>query len=133
MLLERANVLYLLLESIENEMAEESPMFVGTATNPEKGTQPYFTFYVKAVGKETKALYHNGTMNARISRPLGRSYITSTGSEFGDYEHIVLIAEGMGITPWISVLHYIKERQHSIKTRSIDLIWSIHSIGKRKG
>jgi predicted ferric reductase len=104
----------------------ESPMLVNTE---EKGKQ-FFTFYIKAVGRETKALYHIETMKARISRPLGRPYITNAGSEFGDYERIVLIVEGMGITPWISVLHYIREKQHAIKTRSVDLIWSIHSIGK---
>lgn len=67
-------------------------------------------------------------IDARISRPLGRPYITNAGSEFGDYESVVLIAEGVGITPWISVLNYIEEKHHAIKTKSVDLIWSIHTI-----
>lgn len=67
-------------------------------------------------------------IKARMSRPLGRPYITNAGSEFGDYESIVLVAEGVGITPWISVLNYIEEKQHAIKTKSVDLIWSIHTI-----
>ncbi|GAA5815144.1 hypothetical protein MFLAVUS_008650 [Mucor flavus] len=70
----------------------------------------------------------NKTMQARISRPMGRPYITNAGTEFGDYNTIVLVAEGMGITPWISVLHYIKEREHAIHTKSVYFIWSVRSI-----
>jgi predicted ferric reductase len=85
-----------------------------------------FTFYIKATGTRTKWLYDSTKMlQVSISKPLGRP-----GIEFGDFERVVLVAEGMGITPWISVLQYIEQKHHAIKTKSIDLIWSIHSIGR---
>ncbi|KAL7308727.1 hypothetical protein PS15m_011895 [Mucor circinelloides] len=92
-----------------------------------------FTFYIKATGKRTKPLYDvaqsgSKTIKARISKPLGRPYVTSSGAEFGDFDSVILVAEGMGITPWISVLQYIEQKQHAIKTKSLNLIWSIHSI-----
>ncbi|KAI7882081.1 uncharacterized protein EV154DRAFT_539978 [Mucor mucedo] len=60
------------------------------------------------------------TIQARISRPLGR------GFEFEDYESVVLVAEGMGITPWISVLDHL---QHATaRTRRVHVIWSVRSI-----
>lgn len=93
----------------------------------EDGTSK-FTFYIKATGARTKWLYDATKMlKVDISKPLGRS-----DSEFGDFERVVLVADGMGITPWISVLQYIEQKHHTIKTKSIDLIWSIHSIGKKE-
>lgn len=93
-----------------------------------------FTFYIKATGSRTKPLYDiaqsgSKTIKGRISKPMGRPYVTSAGAEFGDFDSVVLVAEGMGITPWISVLQYIEQKQHAIKTKSVNLIWSIHSIG----
>lgn len=95
----------------------------------------YFTFYVKATGNRTKPLYDiaqsgSNMIKVRISKPLGRPYVTSAGAEYGDFDSVILVAEGMGITPWISVLQYIEQKQHAIKTKSVNLIWSIHSIGK---
>jgi predicted ferric reductase len=94
----------------------------------------FFTFYIKATGNRTRPLYdiaqsRTKIIEARISKPLGRPYVTSSGAEFGDFESVILVAEGMGITPWLSVLQYIKQKQHAIKTKSASLIWSIHSIG----
>ncbi|KAK4520526.1 uncharacterized protein ATC70_008039 [Mucor velutinosus] len=93
----------------------------------------YFTFYIKATGNRTKPLYDiaqsgSKVIEARISKPLGRPYVTSAGAEFGDFDSVILVAEGMGITPWISVLQYVEQKQHAIKTKSVNLIWSIHSI-----
>ncbi|GAN11110.1 FAD binding protein [Mucor ambiguus] len=93
----------------------------------------YFTFYIKATGNRTKPLYDiaqsgSKAIKARISKPLGRPYVTSAGAEYGDFDSVILVAEGMGITPWISVLQYIEQKQHAIKTKSVNLIWSIHSI-----
>lgn len=82
----------------------------------------HFVFYIKSIGNETSQLYQieQEMIQARISRPLGR------GFEFGDYETIVLVAEGMGITPWISVLNYIQN--HTTKMRRVHVIWSIRNI-----
>lgn len=92
------------------------------------------TFYIKAFGKRTLSFYQKAVnqerVKLRISRPLGRPQLDLSGSEYGDYKTIVLIADGVGITPWISVLQYVHKKEHTIKTRSVQLIWSIHTIGK---
>lgn len=92
------------------------------------------TFYIKVSGKRTLSLYQKAVdqekVKMRISRPLGRPYLTIAGSEFGDFKTIVLIADGVGLAPWISVLQYVSERKETIKTRSVYLIWSIHAIGR---
>ncbi|CEJ02633.1 hypothetical protein RMCBS344292_16633 [Rhizopus microsporus] len=92
------------------------------------------TFYIKVSGKQTLSLYQKAVnqekVKMRISRPLGRPYLTIAGSEFGDFKTIVLIADGVGLAPWISVLQYVSDRKETIKTRSVYLIWSIHAIGR---
>ncbi|KAL9553398.1 hypothetical protein MBANPS3_003311 [Mucor bainieri] len=119
--------------SLKEEEEEEE----GTLNENEALARPldgqYFTFYIKATGNRTKPLYDiaqsgSKTIKARISKPLGRPYVTSAGAEYGDFDSVILIAEGMGITPWISVLQYVEQKQHAIKTKSVNLIWSIHSI-----
>ncbi|KAI9474075.1 MAG: hypothetical protein EXX96DRAFT_602384 [Benjaminiella poitrasii] len=89
----------------------------------------------RATGKRTKSLYamaeqqsQDKMIKIRVSRPLGRPFLTNAGAEFGDFETVVLVAEGMGITPWIAVLQYIEQKEHAIKTRSVHLIWSVHGI-----
>lgn len=95
-----------------------------------------FTFYIKVFGKHTLSLQQKAVdqekIKLRISRPLGRPHLDLSGSEYGDFETIVLIADGVGITPWISVLQYTHEKEHIIKTQYVHLIWSIHTIGKPK-
>lgn len=92
------------------------------------------TFYIKAFGKRTLSFYQKAVnqekVKLRISRPLGRPQLDLSGSEYGDYKTIVLIADGVGITPWISVLQYVHRKERTIKTRSLHLMWSIHTIGK---
>ncbi|PHZ08426.1 uncharacterized protein RHIMIDRAFT_75957 [Rhizopus microsporus ATCC 52813] len=92
------------------------------------------TFYIKVSGKRTLSLYQKAVdqekVKMRISRPLGRPYLTIAGSEFGDFKTIVLVADGVGLAPWISVLQYVSEKKETIKTRSVYLIWSIHAIGR---
>lgn len=91
-----------------------------------------FTFYIKVFGKHTLSLQQKAVdqekIKLRISRPLGRPHLDLSGSEYGDFETIVLIADGVGITPWISVLQYTHEKEHIIKTQYVHLIWSIHTI-----
>lgn len=80
-----------------------------------------FVFYIKSIGNDTRHLYQpegDSWIQARISRPLGR------GFEFGDYETVVLVAEGMGITPWISVLNHVQ----NTRTKRVHIIWSVRNI-----
>ena len=67
----------------------------------------------------------------RISKPLGRPTIDCAGRSYGDFEIVVLIAEGIGITPWLSVLQQLSQREHHVLTRQVTLIWSVRSTGKQ--
>ncbi|KAI8371130.1 hypothetical protein BD560DRAFT_434715 [Blakeslea trispora] len=93
--------------------------------------QASFVFYAKVKGKDTRALYDtppDQKMMARLSKPLGYPFVTFLGDAFGDYETVVLVAEGVGITPWLLLFQYMQEKQHAVKTRQIHLVWSIHTI-----
>jgi ferredoxin-NADP reductase len=85
-----------------------------------------FTFYIKASGKQTHALYDvaNSGMKRmnklRISRPLGLPLLGYQHHQ--DFDHIVIVSEGIGITPWLSLLELANHRVH------IDIIWSIRKI-----
>ncbi|KAI8968339.1 hypothetical protein BDF20DRAFT_895805 [Mycotypha africana] len=99
-------------------------------------------FYVKCQGKQTSKLLRKVTASAntsqtigdeavnmkiRISQPLGKPQC----HKFTWYERVFLIAEGMGITPWLSVLQYYGNgliQDNNQTTRCLDLIWSIHTI-----
>ena len=103
----------------------------------DKGAKAVFTFYIKANGRHTASLYQiaeSGDISClrhmRISRPLGKSTIDMAGRNYGDFEVVVLVAEGIGITPWISVLQQLGRREHHVQTKHIVLIWSIRSAGK---
>ncbi|KAI8335639.1 hypothetical protein EDC96DRAFT_450598 [Choanephora cucurbitarum] len=75
-------------------------------------------------GKHTRALYDGlpeKKVVARLSKPLGYRSV-----EFGDFETVVLVAEGVGITPWILLFQCLQEKQHNVKT--LCLLWSIHTI-----
>ncbi|KAI8989549.1 hypothetical protein BDB01DRAFT_848710 [Pilobolus umbonatus] len=89
-----------------------------------------YTFYIRARGKQTKKIYEytqNEKCRLRISKPLGRKYLNNK-AEYGDFKTIIMIADGTGITPWISVLDYLQNKEHLVKTKHVHLIWCIHSL-----
>ncbi|KAG2223143.1 hypothetical protein INT45_005699 [Circinella minor] len=101
----------------------------------DEGTKAIFTFYIKANGRHTASLYQiaesgdtSCLRHMRISKPLGKPMIDVVGHNYGDFEVVVLVAEGIGITPWISVLQQLGRREHHVQTKHIVLIWSIRSI-----
>ncbi|KAG0182879.1 hypothetical protein DFQ29_001578 [Apophysomyces sp. BC1021] len=94
--------------------------------------QAVLTFYIKSIGKHTTA-WHKLAQTADvstdipivISKPLGRPLLDAAGRGYGDFEQVVLVAEGIGITPWISVLQYMEQQQYHVRTKELVLIWSI--------
>ncbi|KAI9283361.1 hypothetical protein BY458DRAFT_467688 [Sporodiniella umbellata] len=119
------------VDYVDRDDGEEQGESNMSLLNNKSGRQ-MVTLYVKVIGKHTRRLQQKAIdqekVKMRISRPLGRSNFGLSGPKYGDFETIVLIADGIGITPWISVLQYVHKKQHQIKTRYVHLIWSIHSI-----
>lgn len=64
----------------------------------------------------------------RVSVPIGNPSVDRSGRGYGDFPVVVLVAEGIGITPWIAVLHDLSQ----CKTRPVEVIvfWSVRDYGK---
>lgn len=100
------------------------------------------TFYIRAAGRDTALLHSQAAMLARnvddqikgptlrLSPPMGQPGIDLAGRTYGDFDVVVLVAEGIGITPWIAVLQDLVQRQHEIKTKRLFCLWSIRKKGK---
>ncbi|KAI9032839.1 hypothetical protein CLU79DRAFT_842083 [Phycomyces nitens] len=108
------------------------PETMVTKTNTSRSV---FTFHIKTSGRRTSALYRlaQDTSNEdhgrfSMSRPLGFPLLSMAGHGFGEFETVVLIAQGIGITPWIAVLQYMQQNQ--VQTKELNLIWSVPSTGK---
>ncbi|CAO3622896.1 unnamed protein product [Cunninghamella echinulata] len=85
-----------------------------TITNLTAGSGSVLTFYIKAFGNDTQYLYDLSTNFKKNDWPTATIQLSAP---YGDHIHacqpkhiyafypvIVLIAEGIGITPWLSVL-----------------------------
>ncbi|KAF7727903.1 hypothetical protein EC973_006902 [Apophysomyces ossiformis] len=101
--------------------------------------QATLTLYIKAIGKRTIAWYRMArsvenvsSIPVFISKPLGTPFLDAAGRGYGDFEQVVLVAEGIGITPWISLLQYLEQQQHHIRTKELVFIWTIRDTGKNK-
>ncbi|KAI8886248.1 hypothetical protein K501DRAFT_244499 [Backusella circina FSU 941] len=87
-----------------------------------------FTFYIKANGTQTQALYEVASSSSamerisklRISQPLGLPLL---GCKYQDFDRILIVAEGIGITPWLSLLQCL-----SSSRACIDIIWTIRKM-----
>ncbi|KAI8086776.1 uncharacterized protein BX664DRAFT_360269 [Halteromyces radiatus] len=98
-----------------------------------------FTFYIKSNGKQTTQLYdaaRNQTKwpSVRISTPLGDPlYYSDERDIYEGYPVVVLIAEGIGITPWISVLQALAtatttDNNNNMMTKHIYMIWTVRDV-----
>ncbi|KAI7870854.1 hypothetical protein BDF14DRAFT_1420761 [Spinellus fusiger] len=103
----------------------------------EKNTVAIFTFYIKTTGQQTRIFHQLAqrerkesalSMRLSISPPLGLPILTLAGEGYGDFGVVVLIAEGIGITPWISVLQSMQ--QQSVSTKTLTLVWTVAHLGK---
>ncbi|KAI8145830.1 hypothetical protein BJV82DRAFT_602411 [Fennellomyces sp. T-0311] len=123
----------------DQEVASGFPSSSDNALLVEKGGKAIFTFYIRANGRHTASIYqiaqssdHTCLRHMRLSKPLGKPSIDVAGRGYGDFEVVVLIAEGIGITPWLSVLQQLSQREHHVLTRHVTLIWSVRSAGKQR-
>lgn len=65
----------------------------------------------------------------RIRAPLGYPELEN-GQQFADFQVVVLVAEGVGITPWISVIQQLGQPAECIKTKKIIVLWTMRNTGK---
>jgi hypothetical protein len=85
------------------------------------------TLYIKAVGDWTKELHHQACQGNLVATTcyVDGPYMTST-CEYKNYSHIVMVAGGIGVTPFVSVTAEMME--HSHQCRSLTLHWVVRDI-----
>ncbi|ORZ03686.1 hypothetical protein BCR43DRAFT_483786 [Syncephalastrum racemosum] len=117
-----------------DELAAHDPE---EASHPGTAGHARLTFYIRASGRETAFLHNRAAMLARnmdekiqgpmlrLSPPMGRPCVDIAGRTYGDFDVVVLVAEGIGITPWIAVLQDLVQRQHETRTKRFFCLWSI--------
>ncbi|KAI7881854.1 hypothetical protein K492DRAFT_236413 [Lichtheimia hyalospora FSU 10163] len=89
------------------------------------------TFYIRASGRNTLSLHEMAIAgerpsHLRISAPLGHPELEN-GQQFADFQVVVLVAEGVGITPWISVIQQLGQTDERIKTKRIIVLWTMRN------
>ncbi|KAI8391725.1 uncharacterized protein BYT42DRAFT_597124 [Radiomyces spectabilis] len=121
------------METYEMEEVPENETAAGDLLI-KQGKRTVLTFCIRATGKRTQALYRLAQaqqdmdrVTLRVSQPVGWPRLTSAGHSYGDYDMVVLVAEGIGITPWISVMQYLCECSRTLHTSKVSLIWSIRT------
>ncbi|KAI9311006.1 hypothetical protein BX666DRAFT_2032495 [Dichotomocladium elegans] len=88
-----------------------------------------FTFYIRATGRQTAKLHHmvmagERPATVRMSSPLGQPLMGNRW--FGDFEVVIFVAEGIGITPWISAMQQlVVNPSPRVKTKNIIILWTM--------
>ncbi|ORZ15343.1 hypothetical protein BCR42DRAFT_416901 [Absidia repens] len=102
----------------------------------ESSEKRMLTFFIKVYGKQTKALYNKANIKenwptVRLGSPLGHAANNCHWTDiYGLYPVVVLVAEGIGITPWMSVLHSLI-MMNSINgngrttVKHLNIIWTV--------
>ncbi|CAG8477268.1 198_t:CDS:2 [Ambispora gerdemannii] len=89
----------------------------------------YATIHLKCAGGFTKSLYESAyqemksSLKLKVDGPYGRTRI-----DFTEYRSVLLVGGGIGITPMISLLRDLVDRQvagFSLVTQSIYFVWVI--------
>lgn len=121
-------------ELIDNMIRDEEEQKVGEADD--KTGHALLTFYIRAKGARTLAFRQLGLSGdqakmerLRVSRPVGYPSLDFASREYSDFEAVVLIAEGIGITPWLSLLQHFGKKGHHIVTQNVTLIWTMRNAG----
>ncbi|CAO3593024.1 unnamed protein product [Absidia cylindrospora] len=102
----------------------------------ESSDKQMLTFFIKVYGKQTKALYNKANIKekwptVRLGSPLGHVASNCHWTDiYGLYPVVVLIAEGIGITPWMSVFHSLAMMNSNhgngkATVKHLNLIWTV--------
>ena len=127
--------------------SEWHPFTIASAPNTKKGSNGYgdVEFFVKSAGKWTGALYELASRSRNNQYENGTKVIAEVGirGPFGapaqnyfDYQHIVVIGSGIGVTPLLSIWKHIVSRtpkvdpESSIHTSVMNSISGISHVGK---
>lgn len=76
---------------------------------------------------ESKSSYQ---LQVELDGPYGMPWLSVAKHYYTDFEMVLFVCSGVGITPWLAVMQQLLVRPTNSRTRVVYVIWSIHDIGK---
>jgi predicted ferric reductase/Ca2+-binding EF-hand superfamily protein len=90
--------------------------------------EPYISVHIRSLGNWTKKLYDYCTKEKKTPRLYVDGPFGSASEHVFDYEHVMLIGTGIGVTPFASILKHIRYRlendtEHELKLKKVHFYW----------
>lgn len=82
----------------------------------------------KAASLQDPESHASSQIHLELDGPYGAPWLSLSKHYHSDFETVVLICSGAGITPWIAVMQALVASANENRTRHIHVIWSIHDI-----
>jgi ferredoxin-NADP reductase len=131
------------VNGLQDEKFNPSPTNVSSSHTPTLSSQNesddtavssgFASIHIKGAGNMTKRLFSTGQANGeqiqlKVDGPYGANSLY-----FQDYETVVFISAGVGVTPSLAILKDLVEKRSkgyaTVRTKTIHFIWSIREIG----
>jgi predicted ferric reductase len=84
----------------------------------------------KAAGLQDPESHSSSQIRLELDGPYGAPWLSLSKHYYSDFETVVLVCSGAGITPWIAVMQAMVASANQNRTRHIHVIWLIHDIGE---
>ncbi|KAG2176410.1 hypothetical protein INT43_005644 [Umbelopsis isabellina] len=80
----------------------------------------------KAASLQDPESHASSQIHLELDGPYGAPWLSLSKHYYSDFETVVFICSGAGITPWIAVMQALVASANHNRTRHIHAIWSIH-------
>ncbi|KAI9284379.1 ferric reductase NAD binding domain-containing protein [Umbelopsis sp. AD052] len=129
-------------EVVDGLQDEKSPTNVSSSHTPTLSSQNdsddtavssgFASIHIKGIGNMTKRLFSSSQVKGeqvqlKVDGPFGANSLY-----FQDYETVVLISAGVGVTPSLTILKDLVEKRSkgyaTVRTKTIHFVWSIREI-----
>jgi predicted ferric reductase len=131
------------VDGLQDEKFNQTPTKVLSTQTPTLSSQNdsedtavssgFASIHIKGTGNMTKRLFSTSQVNGeqiqlKVDGPFGANSLY-----FQDYETVVFVSAGVGVTPSLSILKDLVEKRSkgyaTVRTRTIHFVWSIREIG----
>lgn len=132
------------VDGLQNEKFSQTPTKESSSKTPTLSSQNdsedtavssgFASIHIKGTGNMTKRLLSISQANSeqiqlKVDGPFGANSLY-----FQDYETVVFISAGVGVTPSLSILKDLVEKRSkgyaTVRTKTIHFVWSIREFGK---